>query len=235
MTADELRRAFTGFFVERAAHGRARRPASSRTHPTVAVHRAGMVPFKPLLPRARRRRRPRAGDVGAEVRAGRRQAQRPRRHRPHAPPPHASSRCSATSASATTSRPRPSRWAWEFVTEVLGLDPDRLWVTVHVTDDEAEEHLARRGRRARRAHPAARQGQLLGDGRHRPVRPVLGDLLGPRPRATAPTAARRTAARTATSRSGTSCSCSSTASADGALVAAAEARTSTPAPASSAS
>jgi alanyl-tRNA synthetase len=30
-------------------------------------------------------------------------------------------------------------WAWEFVTEVLGLDPDRLWVTVHVSDDEASD------------------------------------------------------------------------------------------------
>jgi alanyl-tRNA synthetase len=30
-------------------------------------------------------------------------------------------------------------WAWEFVTEVLGLDGDRMWVTVHVDDDEAEE------------------------------------------------------------------------------------------------
>ena len=30
-------------------------------------------------------------------------------------------------------------WAWEFVTEVLGLDGDRVWVTVHVDDDEAEE------------------------------------------------------------------------------------------------
>jgi alanyl-tRNA synthetase len=29
-------------------------------------------------------------------------------------------------------------WAWEFVTEVLELDPDRLWVTVHKSDDEAE-------------------------------------------------------------------------------------------------
>src|SRR4029453_10936708 len=29
-------------------------------------------------------------------------------------------------------------WAWEFVTEVLELDADRLWVTVHVSDDEAE-------------------------------------------------------------------------------------------------
>jgi alanyl-tRNA synthetase len=30
-------------------------------------------------------------------------------------------------------------WAWEFVTEVLGLDGDRVWVTVHVSDDEAEQ------------------------------------------------------------------------------------------------
>jgi alanyl-tRNA synthetase len=29
--------------------------------------------------------------------------------------------------------------AWEFVTEVLGLDADRLWVTVHESDDEAAE------------------------------------------------------------------------------------------------
>ncbi len=30
-------------------------------------------------------------------------------------------------------------WSWELLTEVLGLDGDRLWVTVHVSDDEAEE------------------------------------------------------------------------------------------------
>ena len=28
-------------------------------------------------------------------------------------------------------------WAWEFTTEVLLLDPARIWVTVHHTDDEA--------------------------------------------------------------------------------------------------
>ncbi|HKK28283.1 MAG TPA: alanine--tRNA ligase [Gemmatimonadota bacterium] len=31
------------------------------------------------------------------------------------------------------------RYAWEFVTEELGLEPDRLWATVHVSDDEARE------------------------------------------------------------------------------------------------
>ncbi len=30
-------------------------------------------------------------------------------------------------------------WAWEFLTEVLGLDGERMWVTVHTSDDEAEE------------------------------------------------------------------------------------------------
>ncbi len=30
-------------------------------------------------------------------------------------------------------------WAWELVTDVLGLDGDRLWITVHVSDDEAEQ------------------------------------------------------------------------------------------------
>jgi alanyl-tRNA synthetase len=30
-------------------------------------------------------------------------------------------------------------WSYEFVTEALGLDPERLWFTVHETDDEAAE------------------------------------------------------------------------------------------------
>src|SRR5690606_28346402 len=36
-------------------------------------------------------------------------------------------------------KPEAIRWAWELLTDVLGLDADRLWVTVHVSDDEAEE------------------------------------------------------------------------------------------------
>ncbi|HEX4819156.1 MAG TPA: alanine--tRNA ligase [Acidimicrobiales bacterium] len=31
------------------------------------------------------------------------------------------------------------RWAWELFTEVLGLDGDNMWVTVHVSDDDAED------------------------------------------------------------------------------------------------
>ncbi|HEY2812129.1 MAG TPA: alanine--tRNA ligase [Acidimicrobiales bacterium] len=31
------------------------------------------------------------------------------------------------------------KWAWELVTEVAGFDADRLWITVHVSDDDAEQ------------------------------------------------------------------------------------------------
>ncbi|MFN8053273.1 MAG: alanine--tRNA ligase-related protein [Acidimicrobiales bacterium] len=84
--------------------------------------------------------------VGAEVRTCRREAQRPRRHRAR-PATSRSSRCSATSASATTSKKRSL--AWEFVTEVLGIDGDRLWILPHERQ-RGRGHLP--GRRGRRAH-----------------------------------------------------------------------------------
>ena len=31
------------------------------------------------------------------------------------------------------------KWAWEFVTDVLGVDASKIWVTVHITDDEAAD------------------------------------------------------------------------------------------------
>ena len=30
-------------------------------------------------------------------------------------------------------------WSWDLVTEVFGFDPERLWITVHDSDDEAEQ------------------------------------------------------------------------------------------------
>ena len=61
-------------------------------------------------------------------------------------------------------------WAYELSTEVLGLDPDRLWFTVHESDDEARRPS---GRRRGRSHAvaASRQGQFLADGGSRPCGP----------------------------------------------------------------
>ena len=107
-------------------------------------------------------------------------------------------------------------FAWELVTEVLGIDGDRLWVTVHESDDEAEQIWHRLGGRAGRADPAPGRGQLLEDGGHRPVRPQLGDLLRQGTCLRRATAARPSAGPSGSSRSGTWCSCSTTATTDGA-------------------
>jgi hypothetical protein len=91
------------------------------------------------------------------------------------------------------------------------------------------ERGSRRAGRTHRAHRrqqgrAVRVRQLLADGRHRPLRPLLGDLLRPRSEvAGGPPGSPESRMATATSRSGTSCSCSSNRSADGTADAAAEA------------
>ncbi len=82
------------------------------------------------------------------------------------------------------------RFAWELLTKEYGLTPERMWVTVYQDDDEAydiwakdikvpRERIARIGDKPGGAEVPERQ--LLADGRHRPLRPLHGDLLGPRP------------------------------------------------------
>ena len=116
-------------------------------------------------------------------------------------------------------------WAWELLTEVWGLDKTRLHATVFEgdadegvpRDDEAAELWQTDDRHRPDAHPSGQQeGQLLGDGRHRPVRPVHRDPLRPHAgqdrRPSSSTRARRTS-----SRSGTSSSSSSIATRTGSL------------------
>ena len=130
--ADQLRSAFTGFFADR---GHAPVPSASLIphDPSVLFTIAGMVPFKPFF-------------LGDET------------------PPwtRATSvqKCFRTvdiDVVGTTLRhctffemlgnfsfgdyfkPEAIPFAWELVTDVLGIDGDRLWVTVYETDDEAEQ------------------------------------------------------------------------------------------------
>ena len=78
-------------------------------------------------------------------------------------------------------------FAWTLLTDVWKMPADRLVVSIFKgengipRDDEAYDIW--RQLRAGRAHPRARRRrQLLADGRHRPVRPLLGDLLRARHR-----------------------------------------------------
>ncbi len=130
--ADQLRAAFTRFFIER---GHTAVPSASLIphDPSVLFTIAGMVPFKPFF-------------LGDEV-----------------PPwPRATSvqKCFRTvdiDIVGTTHRhctffemlgnfsfgdyfkAEAIPFAWELVTGVLGLDGERLWITVHDSDDEAEQ------------------------------------------------------------------------------------------------
>ena len=116
-------------------------------------------------------------------------------------------------------------WAWELLTEVWSLDKTRLHATVFEGEPGRRRAARRRGvrvledddRHRSDAHPSGQQeGQLLGDGRDRPVRPLHRDPL--RPHAGQDAAASwSTRARRTSSRSGTWCSSSSTATPDRSL------------------
>jgi alanyl-tRNA synthetase len=132
MDANGLRAAFTRFFAER---GHTVVPSASLIphDPSVLFTIAGMVPFKPYF-------------VGEEP----------------APWPRATSiqKCFRTPdidiigtdtyhctffemlgnfSFGDYFKEEAIPMAWELLTEVFGLDGDRLWVTVHETDDEAEQ------------------------------------------------------------------------------------------------
>jgi alanyl-tRNA synthetase len=131
MRAQDLRSAFTGFFAQRGHHV-VRSASLVPNDPTVLFTIAGMVPFKPYF-------------LGEEP----------------APWPCATSvqKCFRTvdiDIIGTTERhctffemlgnfsfgdyfkDKAIPYAWQVMTEVLGIDGDRLWVTVHDDDDEAE-------------------------------------------------------------------------------------------------
>ena len=135
ITADELRRAFLDFF---AARGHTVVPSASLIphDQTVLFTVAGMVPFKPYFTGEEPAPYPRATSVQKCVRAGGKHNDlddigRTNRH-------FSFFEMLGNFSFGDYFKAEAIPWAWELYTEVLGLDPDRLWVTVHDTDDEAE-------------------------------------------------------------------------------------------------
>ena len=172
MNADQLRNTFTKFFVDR---GHLALPAASLVpnDPSMLFTIAGMVQFKPYFLGESPPPGPRATTVQPCVRTV------------------------DIDVIGTTSRhvtffemlgnfsfgeyfkELAIAYAWELFTDVLGLDPEQLWVTVHVSDDEADALWREVPGLARGSFAETRRGQLLEDGRDGAVRPVLGDLLRP--------------------------------------------------------
>ncbi|MHB8440116.1 MAG: alanine--tRNA ligase [Acidimicrobiales bacterium] len=132
MRAQDLRSAFTEFY---AAHGHQIVASASLipNDPTVLFTIAGMVPFKPYFTGDEPAPWPRATSVqkcfrnvdidiiGSTLR-----------------------HCTFFEMLGNFSfgdyfKSETITWGWELLTEVLGIEADRLWVTVHESDDEAEE------------------------------------------------------------------------------------------------
>ena len=139
VTADQLRAAWNGFFAER---GHTVVPSGSLipTHPSAPMFtNSGMMPFVPFflgeepVPYSP----PRAASVQKCVRAGGKHNDLDAIGRS---PRHLSFfEMLGNFSFGDYFKAEAIPWAWEFVTEVLGLDGDRLWITCHTSDDEAED------------------------------------------------------------------------------------------------
>ena len=135
-SADGLRQAFMGFFEERG-----HTPVTSASliphDPDLLFTVAGMVPFKPFFLGELPAPYPRAVSVQKCVRAGGKDSdlEEVGRDARHLSFFEMLGNFSFGDYFKTEAIPL----AWEMVTELFGLDPDLLWVTVHHTDDEAEE------------------------------------------------------------------------------------------------
>ena len=179
-SSNDIRATFLDYFA-RNGHSRGRKlaaGAAQRSHADVHQRRHGAVQERlhrpgeaPLRPRHH----------GAEMRARRRQAQRPRQCRLHRPPPHLlrnAGQFQLRRLLQGTGHPlRLGAGDQDF-----GLPKDRLLVTVFSEDDDAAALWQEDRRPAGRAHhPHRHRRQFLAHGRHRPLRPVLRNLLRPRP------------------------------------------------------
>jgi len=135
MSAHELRRAFLTFFEER---GHTVVPSASLIphDPDLLFTVAGMVPFKPYFLGEETPPYSRATTVQKCLRAGGKDSDLEEVGRDGS---HLSFfEMLGNFSFGDYFKADAIPMAWDMVTNLFGLDPDQLWVTVHVTDDEAE-------------------------------------------------------------------------------------------------
>jgi len=135
-TARELRSIFTGFFAERD-HTIVPSASLIPYDPTLLFTVAGMVPFKAYFTGTEPSPHKRATTVQKCVRAGGKQNDldeigRTRRHLSFF-------EMLGNFSFGDYFKDDAIAWAWELSTERLGFDPERLWITVHLSDDEAAD------------------------------------------------------------------------------------------------
>ncbi len=130
MTGDEIRAAFLSFFEEK---GHRIVPGSSlipRGDPSLLLTTAGMVQFKPYFLGEAAPPSPRLASCQKCFRATDIESV--------GDPAHLTFfEMLGNFSIGDYFKPEAIGWAWEFVTERLGLLPERLWITIFVDDDES--------------------------------------------------------------------------------------------------
>ncbi len=131
----EVRREFLDFFAGKGHEIVASSPLVPANDPTLLFTNAGMVQFKDVFLGAEKRAYRRAVTSQRCVRAGGKhndldQVGYTARH-------HTFFEMLGNFSFGDYFKEDAIRYAWELLTEVYGLSPDRLWVTVYETDDEA--------------------------------------------------------------------------------------------------
>ena len=129
-TGDEIRAAYLRFFEER---GHLVMPSASLIpagDPTLLLTSAGMVPFKPYYAGDETPPHPRLTSVQKCFRTTDIDIVGDRTH-------HTMFEMLGNFSIGDYFKRETILWAWEFCTLVLRFDPERLWATVHHSDDEA--------------------------------------------------------------------------------------------------
>ncbi|MFZ9707288.1 MAG: alanine--tRNA ligase [Ilumatobacteraceae bacterium] len=135
-TADDLRKAFVDFFAARA-HTVVPSASLIPFDPSIMFTVAGMVPFKPYFVGEETAPYNRAVSVQKCVRAGGKHNDlddvgRTKRHLVFF-------EMLGNFSFGDYFKEKAIPWGWELATEVFGFDGDQLWITVHESDDEAEQ------------------------------------------------------------------------------------------------
>jgi alanyl-tRNA synthetase len=137
MTSNELRQAFLDYFGENDHEQVASSPLVPGNDPTLLFTNAGMVQFKDVFLGTDQRKYNRAATSQRCVRAGGKHNDLENvgytsRH-------HTFFEMLGNFSFGDYFKREAIQYAWEFLTETLGLPPEKLWVTVFEDDDEAAD------------------------------------------------------------------------------------------------